>query len=418
LLKEDALKRTALAAFYGLVVWALAFQASYVAAQTKHCETLPAPRVYLQVGDTQETLMKQMGRALRNSKRMTLIYLTGGSCTNIEAMFAGTKITANMSYIPSSAEDNDWKTSDAALPCVPPTGGHVIDVGNSATFVSSCKPGMTPPTVKIVRGPVQAYLFIVPSASSQTAITAEEGYFTFGFGAQGGVTPWINESLMFIRTQTKSTILTPAAAIGVPASKWFGVRRDKSSEVLKDVSSSVAYEETIGIMGSQVYDAYRANPGGSGQSAIKALAFQGYGQKYAYYADSSPTSYDKQNVRDGHYVSWSPTEWMVSVDSTGKAVNAEAQYFVDMILGKELASSPGFDPLDIVIAEGQGAIPECAMKVTRQAEGSDLSFYTPEQPCGCYFESVAATPSASCIACDANNPCASGVCRRGFCEVQ
>ena len=49
------------------------------------CSSLPNP-LYMEVGDTQLNLMKQLGRALRDNtaKPMTLVFVTNGSCTNIE----------------------------------------------------------------------------------------------------------------------------------------------------------------------------------------------------------------------------------------------------------------------------------------------------------------------------------------------
>jgi len=48
---------------------------------------LPNP-VYLQVGDTQEPLLKSLGAALANeASPVSFIYITSGSCTNIDAIY-------------------------------------------------------------------------------------------------------------------------------------------------------------------------------------------------------------------------------------------------------------------------------------------------------------------------------------------
>src|SRR5690242_10070625 len=75
------------------------------------CSALPNP-VYLQVGDTQEPLMKALGKALRDSmvNPMTIIYKTSGSCTNIDAIYNATKLTTNPLYVPSTMEDPTWDT--------------------------------------------------------------------------------------------------------------------------------------------------------------------------------------------------------------------------------------------------------------------------------------------------------------------
>ncbi len=373
------------------------------------CSTLPNP-VYLQVGDTQEPLMKALGKVLRASQAnpITIIYKTSGSCTNIDAMYNGTKLTTNPFYIPSTAEDPTWDPSKPSPQCTIDPAGVPLDVANSNVFISACTQFPTPAGIGTFQGPVQPYVFVVPKASSQTAITAEEAYFTFGFGAQGQVKPWIDESFMFIRTATKSTLLSIAANIGVPAAKWKGVPFDKSSEVLNAVSTSASPEKTIGILGAEIYDANRAK--------VTSLAFQAYKQKHAFFPDSSATATDKQNVRDGHYVIWSPTIYLAPVDAQGNIKNPRAKYIVDMILSRTVMPTPDFDPLATLISVG--LVPDCAMKVTRSFEGGDLSLYTPAEPCGCFYESKVGQPGASCKMCADDAACGGGKCRYGFCEAK
>ncbi|MDI1442815.1 hypothetical protein [Polyangium sp. 6x1] len=373
------------------------------------CSALPNP-VYIQSGDTQEPLLKALGQKLRASQAspMTLIYKTSGSCTNIDAMYKGTKLTTNPLYIPSVTEDPTWDPSKPAPQCTIDPNGVPLDLAISALFVSSCDPSPPPSGIGLFQGPVQPYVFIVPEASSQRAITAEEAYFVFGFGAQGKVEPWTDESLYFIRTTTKSTLLTMAAAIGVPGAKWKGVMLDKSSEVLNGVATSPSPEKTIGILGAEIYDGNR--------DKVEALAFQAFKQKHAYYPDSTATSFDKRNVRDGHYTIWSPTVYLAPVDAQGTVTNARVRYLVDMILSKTVAPAPEFDPLDVVISKG--LVPDCAMTVTRSFEGGDLSLYSPSEPCGCFFESRVGQPSATCKACGGDGECGAGKCRHGFCEAK
>ena len=372
------------------------------------CSSLPNP-LYLQVGDTQEPLMKALGKKLRESQvnPISIIYKTSGSCTNIDAMYTGTKLTTNPFYIPSTAEDPTWDITKPSPQCTIDPAGVTLDVVNSNVFISACTQAAAPAGIGSFQGPVQPYVFVVPKASTQTAITGEEAYFTFGFGSAGQASPWIDESFLFIRTPTKSTLLSMAAAIGVPAAKWKGVPYDKSTEVLNAVATSTSPEKTIGILGAEIYDAHR--------DTTSALAYRAFKQKHAYYPDSKPTATDKQNVRDGHYVIWSPTIYIAPVDGQGVVVNARAKYVIDMILARAVAPAPDFDPLAVVISKG--LVPGCAMKVTRSFEGGDLSLYTPAEPCGCFFESAVGAPSAACKACSADATCGGGKCRHGFCEA-
>lgn len=373
------------------------------------CSMLPNP-VYIQTGDTQEPLMKSLGQKLRQSTAnpMTLIYKTSGSCTNIDALYKGTKLTTNPQYIPSATEDPTWDPSKPTPQCTIDPNGVPLDLAISALFVSSCDPAPPPAGIGLFQGPVQPYVYIVPKASSQKAITAEEAYFVFGFGTSGKVEPWTDESLLFIRTTTKSTLLTMAAAIGVPGAKWKGVMLDKSSEVLNGVATSTNPEKTIGILGAEVYDANR--------DKVNTLAFQAYKQTHAYYPDSTATSFDKRNVRDGHYTIWSPTVYLAPVDAQGTMTNAKVKYIVDMILSKTVTPTPDFDPLQVVISKG--LVPDCAMKVTRTFEGGDLSLYTPAEPCGCFYENQVGSPNPACNTCTADDECNGRTCRHGYCEAK
>jgi hypothetical protein len=377
------------------------------AVAQESCAALPNP-VYAQVGDTQEPLMKELGRRLRDEDPpITLVYLTSGSCTNIEAIYTDVPITKNMLYAPSSAEQPDWKPSDPAIECKIAAGGQQLELANSALFVSSCNPDGPPAGIKLFSGPVQPYGFVVPEGSSQRAITAEEAYFAFGFGDQSGAAPWNDERFMFIRTVTKSTLLTLAATISVPGSKWRGRRFDKSSEVMNALVASAMPEKAIGILGVELYDRNR--------DKLKLLAFRAFDQRYAYFPDSTSTAFDKRNVRDGHYVPWSPTVWLARVDAQGEPLDQDVGYVIDLILGDHTQPIPRFEPLDVVI--DVGLVPDCAMSVTRSYEAGELAKYEPPEPCGCYYEAKTSgkTPDG-CRTCEENIPCTRGSCRHGFCE--
>jgi hypothetical protein len=376
-------------------------------AQTA-CDTLTNP-VYMQIGDTQQPLIKDLGRALRDNpaQPVTLVYITSGSCDNIAAIYEDTPIELNMLYIPSVEEDPDWVASDPPLQCVPPVGGVVPDIANSNVFISACPGGEdTPMGIGVYSGPVQAYVMAVPEDSDEIAMTAEEAYFVFGFGADGMVDPWDDEEQMFIRTTSKSTLLSWAANVTVPAARWKGIMFDKSSDVVAALQNSTAPAKAVGILGAEVYDRFR--------DTLDVLAYRAFDQRYAYYPDSTRTAHDKRNVRDGHYTVWSPTVYLTKVDVDDEPVNLFAGYVIDLILGVTADPTPNFNPTEIVAA--QGLIPDCAMAVSREFEGGELSLYEPAEPCGCYYDSLNAPDEVTCETCGPADPCADGVCRNGFCE--
>jgi hypothetical protein len=270
----------------------------------------------------------------------------------------------------------------------------------------------------LIQGPIQAYTFVVPTASDQTAIWAEEAYYAFGFGAANPLSPtynpWNNEAFMFIRPSTKSTLVATAKNISVPPVKWKGVPEAASSDVVTAVSTSAQPEPTIGILGAEVYDSNRSK-------GIKTLAFQAFDQKTAYYPDSTSTSFDKQNLRDGHYTLWSPTVYITSVDGSNVPTNTAVRYITDLVLGNAAAKPPNggvaFDGLADVVKVG--LIPDCAMRVTRSSDGGDLSPYSPAQACSCYYLSKISGASGTpigCAACSSVADCSAGTCNHGFCE--
>ncbi|HEY4059361.1 MAG TPA: hypothetical protein VGM39_22240 [Kofleriaceae bacterium] len=380
------------------------------------CESLPGTKVYLQVGDTQVNLLKRLGRALRDNstKQLTIVWYATGSCTNITAIYSGVPYTSGqmLDYVPSVADDATWdpKTS-ATLKCTAPATPDALkvpDIANSALFNSACtSTPAKPATVKLSEGPKQAYVLAVPKASTQTAITYEEAYFVFGFGQSGMISPWENETQLFIRTLTKSTLLAWAANISVPAAKFKGVQRDQSTQVVTDLTTTQSPELAIGILGVEVYDGLRAQ--------LKTLAFRAKNQKAAYFPDSSPTSTDKKNVRDGHYTVWSPTIWMDTTTNDGETpVNADARYVIDLIRGIDVTPAPMFNMVEIISAVG--LVPDCAMGVRREYEGGPFTIYHPTESCVCKYESV--VDHSSCATCSATQACTTGVCRAGFCEVQ
>lgn len=386
------------------------------------CSALGGPPiVYIENGDTQEPLVKRLGAQLVSSTTpIRLVYKNKRTCDLALDMYTPNRLINDaiaIKYIPTKTEDPAW-TPLSVTPSCDADGddgagniGNVIGLGIGATFLSSCTnlPATKPADLAVINGPVQSYGFIVPGGSSQIALTAQEGYFAYGYTSGTGMAmPWLDQMLRYSRGPTASTALACAAAIGLKGSQLKGTvpTGNTSTEVLNFVSTSGAPEATIGLMGTEVYDGAR--------NLVKLLAFKGFNQRYAYYPDSSSTSFDKKNVRDGHYLVWAPTPYIARIDTgTGKAVDPNVQRVIDHVLGAR--TDADVNGLDQVIASG--LVPDCAMTVKRDFDGGDLSLYAPAQSCACYFEAKAPQSTTQCKTCPSGT-CASGVCRRGFCEVK
>jgi len=384
-------------------------------AAAPDCDSLPGTKIYIQAGDTQANLLHLLGHQLRDntSRPLTLVWVLTGSCANIDLMYnhlPATGMAAAASYAASTSESPTWKITDTPQACTISTV-KFPDIGNSALFTTACAQGQggPPATVKLTTGPRQAYVLAMVRGTDQVAMTYEEAYFIFGFGptlleAMGGsIAPWLTETELKIRLPGKSTLLAWAANINVPDPNWHGTRFDKSTQVVNALLTSGAPSAALGILGAEVYDGLR--------DKLTILAYRAQGQYAAYYPDTTSSSRDKKNVRDGHYTVWSPTVWMENVTGSGAPVNDDAHFVIDLIAGHTVATPPNFQP-NVTVAK-VGLVPDCAMRVDRSYEGGPLSMYTPPVSCVCEFEN--AVDSSSCETC-ATQACSHGVCRNGYCE--
>ncbi len=403
------------------------------------CSSLPGTVVYIESADTQETVLDIVGRQLRDSANITITFELTGSCTVTPNLYEGTPLpkNTNMLFIPSTAECPSWTPSDPELTCTTdPNNTTPLDLGISALFPSSCEDGNPPPTIGTFIGPIQAYTFIVPTAefATQTAITAEEAYYAFGDGLNNPVTwmgssEWNVPSQFYLRPATKSTLVSTALNIGLTPAQMTLAAADggtsdgrqllgSSTAVVTAVSTSTS-PQAIGILGSEVYDTNR-------NKGINVLAFSGFGQTSQYYPDSTTTSFDKENIRNGNYTLWSPAVLIAPIDGSGAPSNQTVKYLTDIILGTPNATPPGgyvdggapIDGLGATVSAG--LTPNCAMQVTRASDGAPITAYVPPAPCTCYFLSKVPSPAplpASCAPCSATNPCEAGACFNGYCEV-
>jgi ABC-type phosphate transport system substrate-binding protein len=377
------------------------------------CSDQPNP-IYISGSSAVQPFIQRMSPVLSaGASPVTLIYKNAGSCTGVNAIVADTTpggACASGACITGTATYYTGTDGMTANTCdLDPNGTH-LDVGVSDVFAQTCLGMAAPAGNKDFIGPAQAMCFAIPKASSQVALLAEEGYMVFGFpDDQGGVMPWLNNMFKFVRDQFSGTQGILSAAIGVPKERIQGTSESGSGGVLTGLTSSTSPEASIGMLAVAFYDAHR--------DTLTQLAFRAYKQYFAYWADSAPTSFDKRNVRDGHYVPFGYVHMIVKSDNTGAISNPNAKKFVDWVLGNTgTGGTPAdFDITQIAIAAH--VIPLCAMHVQRSAEGADLSLYSDPTPCDCYFEAQATgTAPSTCVQCSGSQPCATGMCRHGYCE--
>lgn len=373
------------------------------------CASLPDP-VYVAGSSAVRPVLQSIGKSLASAATpSTVVYISAsGSCDGVNSIVTGLKVTAGPKYV-----DN----TGALLDCTLPAGGQAVDVGMSDVFPTSC-PDVTEDlltTVGDFAGPVQSMNFVVPKAATQTTISAEAAYLTFGLGA-AGKTDWDNPALYAIRNFQSGTETMTAAAINVPTNKWLGVDKGGSGGVVTAISTPTGdVNKTIGILASNEADT-TAN-----RLTIKRLAFQPYGETCALYPDSSFASRDKFNVRNGLYQVWGPLHMLAKVDAQGVPTNAKAKQLLDLLLGDTVV-----DGVDVIKAEvDNNTVPQCAMKVQRTSELGKPKAYNPAGQCSCRFESIiqGVDVPAGCTKCTTANAAtvcsgATPTCSNGFCEVK
>jgi hypothetical protein len=291
-----------------------------------------------------------------------------------------------------------------------------MDVGGA-----TCLGGAAPPD-ELVEYPsyVETLGFVVPRNSSQSAITATEAYYLMKFAGEPGrqVEPWTDPSFIIVRNPGSSTQLTIGANIGISGTMWNGALNgnqgsgDVRDKVIAQNTTGNA-EKVIGILNSSKWEA--------ATNDMKVLAFQPFNNCFgAVYPDSTATSRDKRNVRDGHYPIWTNLRFVLRQDPSGRPVSANgeaaaarAKRFVDFMT--DAASIPALNVPRAVIETGN--VPACAMGVKRDVDGGPISPFEAPQPCGCFFLEQNGVASG-CAACDDQTPCAEGVCRLGYCEAR
>ncbi len=371
---------------------------THTASAAVDCATLPN-NTYVTGSSAVKPFMAALGKALAGSS--TIVYKGQGSCTGVDAIINGTKMTGTASY---------WDATGVEQTCNLTVTGDVADIGVSDVFATTC-PGFAslPNDVGDFFGPNQVMELVVPKASSQVAISAQAGYFVFGFGAMAGqVAPWTNDAMLFVRNESSGTQQMWAHALNVPANKWKGAQHTSGGALLTDLVAAADPEAAIGILAADVADANR--------DKIKALAYQHYHQDCAYLPDSTATAFDKINVRDGHYPVWGPLHLLAKIDNAKNPSKPDAATLIGYFTGKK-TTPMGVSLLDLEI--GAHTVPACAMKVQRTTELGDMKPFASTEPCGCYFD-FKTNGSTNCTKCMNDGGCSGATpkCRFGYCEAK
>jgi hypothetical protein len=343
--------------------------------------------------------------AVKLGGQPTVVFLSVGSCVGVSAMLNNDRLNSVATYWDPAIGDPALAEKQCALD----PGGALMDVGVSDVFATTCQslPLGLPSNIGDYFGPVQVMTVVTSSASAQKAVSAEALYLIFGFGDQSGVAPWVDPAQIFVRSASSGTQNMIAAAIAVPAGRWRGKAASSSDEVKNSILAvpTADAEKSLGILSADVADDFRGQ--------LQILAYQDYRQSCGFWPDSTPTSKDKQNVRDGHYPIWGPLHFLARLNPQGVPVHAGAQTLIGVLTGT--SSVAGLNVIQLYAL--RHLVPQCAMKVSRTGDGSPLSASKRTVRCDCYFDSLV-TGKASCKSCAGSSECPaeSPNCSFNFCE--
>ena len=379
------------------------------------CSSLTSP-VYVAGSMAAAPLVSPVAQALTRDdpSKLTVVWQLTASCGGVGAVVRDTMPASCASGACITGKAQFWTIDPRDLQpgeCDLDPKGTKVDLAVSDVAPAMC-PGITPAMLTgliDIPGPVSAYGLVTAPAAAPTAIQAEEAHFVFGAGTglkMAGVTPWINPAVIGVFGDNSAGQLLVGQQIKLPPGHWKG----QTVNTADDVVSLVYTDQTAGIsiLPTTLVDARR--------NELKMLAFQALHQRGAFYPDRKANSFEKQNVRDGHYPLWGylhlvqraePANPTKPLSTNGARVASILQGGVP-VAGKD----------SMLLQLQAGLIPQCAMKVTRTSDTAPLAPALPTEPCGCWFEKNVPSGVLGCQACLDGKTCASGKCRRNVCEVQ
>jgi hypothetical protein len=389
------------AAFVGLA-------APTARAQNVDCTTLPNP-IHGDGGSAAQNYIGKLAAILAaQNPPVTVIYKGSGACNGPVGLNDQTvKLSGNSFY---------WTAAGVQQTCTYPTvGGPSVEWGNMVNSHKLCAgiPDPLPATIKDVEGPVTAINFITSAQSTETVISSEAAYLAYGFAAGAGqAAPWTTEANVFRRNAASAAGLYVGLAIGVHPNQQKGTLFSNQTQGIASVAGVTPPSSGLSYVSSDAADAARAT--------VKTLAYQHKNQLCGYLPDSTGTSFDKKNVRDGHYWLWGAQHFYGLVNGQGAWVNPNVGKLIDLVSGVQ-APPAGVNVAKAAIDTGN--VPRCAMNVWRDGDLGEFYSYAPVEPCACYFEKNVPGGSTGCTVCTGTGhaPCAAAganaQCRNGFCEA-
>ena len=372
-----------------------------------------SPAVYVAGSTAAEPLVRQLAQSLTRDDptKLTIIWQMKSSCGGAEAVARDTMPASCAPGACISGKAQVWTIDPRdtqPAECDLDTKGNKLDLAISDVAPALC-PGLAGTTVTGLidaLGPVSAYGLVMAAQAGETAIHAEEAHFVFGTGKAAGVKPWENDSVIALLGDNNAGQLLVGQQAKLAPGRFRGVSAPTPEDVVTTLYNDPA--SGIGILPTTLVDKRRGQ--------IKLLAFQAIKQRGAFYPDRKAGSFEKQNVRDGHYPLWGYMHLLQRADpvTPGKPLSANGARVAGLLQG----TMPVAGKDTLLLQVQAGFVPQCAMRVSRTSDTAPLTPLATPQSCHCWFEKNVTGGITSCVPCADGKTCATGTCRRYFCEVQ
>ena len=383
-----------------------------VAPPTVRCADAGPNVIYMTGTSDFGPLLKQVTPLLAaNTPPYRPVFMAGTSCGGVNAAFDPTlTLIKDVPGTATKAANYAYYFDDAGtqISCTLDPEGKIVDIGVSNLYSTVCNGAyVSGATVAGYQGPVVTFGFTVPAVSTQSSISVEAAHIIFGLGGQNpsgvAASPWIDPAYYSIRNSGAGSTALAAELIHVPRTAFWGVDRLSTDAIRDSLNASAEPEESIGILSIDYADKSRGN--------LRVLYLQGEGQLSGFLPDSTATSLDKANVRDGHYPLWGYVHFYTA--NINGAPSAAAGAFVTRF------SMPKLDGALVDAMIDASLVPQCAMKVARDTEMGVFLHNPNNYQCGCHFD-YRTTGKASCAFCTTPNDCPASTpaCNYGFCETE
>lgn len=381
-------------------------------AEALLCSSLPEP-TYLTATPSAEPLVQKVASLLQrsDSQRTTVIYQIRPSCKGLEILVkdnlpasCATEACMRGKALFYTLDPRDTEPKECDLD----SAGTKADLVLSDVFPQSCPAYATssPSGIIDTTGPVSPYTLTMMKSATEPAILAEEAHFVYGAGRAANIKPWLSDAaIVHLGTQDSGTLILGQRIKLTPA-RFRGTVVVTAEDLINTLYTDS--EHGIGILPTTLADRRR--------SELRPLGFQAIGQKGAFFPDRRSTSFEKQNVRDGHYPLWGYLHTVLQKDpaNPSQPLSKKGARLSDIFLGKNTVG--GQDSL--LLAVQNGYVPQCAMKVTRASDSTTMTVFAPGEPCHCFFEHNISQGNLTCQQCPTGTCASGGVCRRKYCEAQ